>query len=639
MARRLQSDTRCMRHLCILLGVFVASCSGLTESASNNGSVTRRVPAFELAPNTSFGQDANATGFAFDAGVRQDEPKQIIAQVDDLDASTPAAATARDAGDAAQLQAPAEQDSSALDGSTPDGSLELPACPAHPTTFIKVIANLDANAVPPVNEWNDLSVSAASCANFSTTQSIYDAAGRSHTLDMYYANVSAGKWNYHSVIDGVRVEAGSGTLEFGVTGALKRRAVIQPLRLPSEERNPNAEIELDLGSTLDSGGNGKNGIVSYPSASNVSYQYADGNVATLGFSCADIDNLNYFDGRSDVAPQPITGSPDCDVSPSSYLRISANLYSLNTIRPTWDAMSPLSTSNLKAKLNVVDQLGRNVTLDLYFQKLGEMAWQYHFVMDAAISGIEVGTGDLDFNANGSLRHVEVRRPLVIPAPGATSAPVQVDFGPTTDSGGNGVDGVTSFVTASALRQIGVGTISAQCPADQVASCNYDPIGAPRWESKLTTSLTVYGSLPDSASIVTEDWSLTDPSGTSSISLTKSITDSLGRAVDFGLHFRHVSSKTWEYHAVVSLPAGPVELGFGELVFYERGCLQHQQGSSRFRIPFDDGTPAPLITLNLGHPMDEYGDGCYGVVSSPDYDLWQAWLLDDGHPSPITPAKH
>lgn len=100
-------------------------------------------------------------------------------------------------------------------------SIQAPTSSIQPraTQNATITANLDANATPPVNAWGDANSTFASQANFSTTQTVYDTLGNSHTMDIYFRNTAAGAWDWHAVMDGT--DTGStGSLTFGTNGAL-----------------------------------------------------------------------------------------------------------------------------------------------------------------------------------------------------------------------------------------------------------------------------------------------------------------------------------------------------------------------------------------------------------------------------------
>lgn len=144
----------------------------------------------------------------------------------------------------------------------------------HATTTAAVTANLDANATVPANTWGDPNSTFASQSNFSSTQTVYDSLGNSHTMDLYFRNTAAGAWEWHAVMDGA--DTGStGTLTFGTNGALTAIGGNTVTYAPANA-DP-MSITLNFGTASAAGAAPVPGsMTGFGSASNVSSQSQDG---------------------------------------------------------------------------------------------------------------------------------------------------------------------------------------------------------------------------------------------------------------------------------------------------------------------------------------------------------------------------
>lgn len=161
-------------------------------------------------------------------------------------------------------------------------SNSVPNCEARATTRVSIVGNLDAQSIAPPNAWGlSQPYSLQSAANFSTTIVVYGQQGDAATVDTYFAMSDPTVWNYH-VVRGDRgspIEVGSGKLYFTLDGALTHHEVLVPFRLPRTDSSWGPAIELNLGSPLDTGGSGLDGLTSFPLACTVSAQSQDGNPA------------------------------------------------------------------------------------------------------------------------------------------------------------------------------------------------------------------------------------------------------------------------------------------------------------------------------------------------------------------------
>lgn len=139
------------------------------------------------------------------------------------------------------------------------------------------------------------------------------------------------------------------------------------------------------------------------------------------------------------------------------LSITANIDSAAAV-PTaaWDIADPANTSNFSTTMSVYDSLGNAHTMDVYFAKTADNAWDYHVVTNGAdmnppTAGFaEVGNGNLTFTTNGALDTVTTGTAITATfGGGATAAqPITLDFGTSVAAGGTGLDGTTQFAGPS-----------------------------------------------------------------------------------------------------------------------------------------------------------------------------------------------
>jgi len=503
-------------------------------------------------------------------------------------------------------------ESDASDSGTP-GPLPIPVCAGNATTLLVVAANLDANTTAPWNAWGDTDSSWSSQANFSTTVTVYDRPGISNTLDMYYTNRAPGSWRYHAIFNGLPTAA-AGDLTFGADGALQHIEVIQPLIIWGSDGTATA-ITLDFGTPTDQGGTGFDGLTSFPRASNVSYQYADGNASNFEVSCPNarktVPNEVPASATSDMTSLLV-----CPMRVTSVFRVRANLYDQCEIHPVWDPGSPRATSSFHTDLTAVDSQGRPTTLSIYYQKTAADHWTYHVLLDGEVGGGEVGNGTLEFNSDGTLSGTQEQTPLVLPVTDTTPVPITLDFG-------TGADGLTQFQTGSVTIGIQsdgfVGGRRPSCPTGlAVLEKNY-AWATPDSVSEFTTFITVHANLASTRSVA-PDGSIDAPDVTSTLAITKPIFDVLGEPIAFAVYFRSLGERSWDYHALVSAPEGPVEVARGQLTFDISGQVESPPAPQQFRIPFKD-RPSPLLTLDIL---------ATGNLAANAGWAWPSVILQDGH---------
>jgi flagellar hook protein FlgE len=185
--------------------------------------------------------------------------------------------------------------------------------PPKITENIEVNANLDSNAVVKLDStgaplaFDPLDPSGTS--NFSTTITVYDSLGNSHSLDVYFRTQSdtsvtpptgANNWEYHVMSDdavGGPLEVGAGTLVFNTDGSLQANNQTTPVSVDYLGAAPGQLINLDFGTATGGTppGTGLDGVTQFGSPSNVSSQSQDG-YASGDFAGVSVDGQGIVRG-------------------------------------------------------------------------------------------------------------------------------------------------------------------------------------------------------------------------------------------------------------------------------------------------------------------------------------------------------
>lgn len=134
--------------------------------------------------------------------------------------------------------------------------------------------------------------------------------------------------------------------------------------------------------------------------------------------------------------------------------ITANIDS-NATTPAlaWDAQDPSATANFSTTLTVYDSLGNGHSVDVYFRKTADNAWDFHILaagdeLATPVAGnSEIGTGTLTFDTNGALTAVTGNTAAVTFA-GASAQTIDFDLGTPLGAGSTGLDGITQFAGKS-----------------------------------------------------------------------------------------------------------------------------------------------------------------------------------------------
>jgi len=100
--------------------------------------------------------------------------------------------------------------------------LRLDTSEGAPNATTKVTAALNLNAAETAlgGGASDIDITDPSTYNYSTSITVYDSLGQSHTATVYFRKVNTNEWATALAIDGSRVGDGSPNLTFDATGAI-----------------------------------------------------------------------------------------------------------------------------------------------------------------------------------------------------------------------------------------------------------------------------------------------------------------------------------------------------------------------------------------------------------------------------------
>lgn len=123
----------------------------------------------------------------------------------------------------------------------------------------------------------------------------------------------------------------------------------------------------------------------------------------------------------------------------------------------FDPQNPGTTSNLSTSMSVYDSLGKAHTIDLYYTKTANGAWDVHALAKGEDVGgtpgqnVEIGTGQLTFNTSGALQDAQWNPAPTVSFTGANpNQTIAIDVGTSIAAGGTGLGGTTQFGSASAV---------------------------------------------------------------------------------------------------------------------------------------------------------------------------------------------
>jgi flagellar hook protein FlgE len=142
------------------------------------------------------------------------------------------------------------------------------------TTTASMKLNLDAGSVTPA-AFDPTDPNATS--NYATSATVYDSLGKSHHVETFFRNAGAGAWEWHAMVDGgdltagtagTLTEIGNGTMTFNTDGSLQTQAVVAS-SADFLNATPGQTIAFSFGDDIASGGTGFAGTTQYAAASSV----------------------------------------------------------------------------------------------------------------------------------------------------------------------------------------------------------------------------------------------------------------------------------------------------------------------------------------------------------------------------------
>jgi len=129
-------------------------------------------------------------------------------------------------------------------------------------------------------------------SNYSTGVTVFDSAGNSHNLTMYFVKSGDNQWNWHAMAKGeemvggqkgVGVVGATGTLQFTIDGKLQSQTINSNAFNFAKGAQPDQAIEFKFGDDILGGGTGLKGATQYGSVSDIYKHTQDGYTAgTIG---------------------------------------------------------------------------------------------------------------------------------------------------------------------------------------------------------------------------------------------------------------------------------------------------------------------------------------------------------------------
>lgn len=357
-------------------------------------------------------------------------------------------------------------------------------------------------------------------------------------------------------MDGTAFVIGEGHLDFDEHGVATVEE-IQELRLLTAS-GPGHAVALDL-----------SGVTQLAEPSSVSWQDLDGSEARWGTACATSQ------------PLPTEAAVKCGAAATTRVALRANLAPATPVaNEPWDPLASAADFTLPLRAN--DAQGTIVDFELGLRKSSATTWDYHVLLSGDAPGLEVASGSLAFNPNGSLDSVTTARRLRLPNhDGVRGEPIELDFGAGTAAGGNGVDGVTSLPGGSfeVWQQHDGAVLDCLQPAPTPP---LPPSRLPGCAGEHTTAVSMYFNLDPATAL----------SDTTAYSASVTVYDPALTPQTLELNFRHVEARRWQCQVVAS----SVEVGVVDLEFTANGALESIENIPELRLPLADGSAGPPIRL-------------------------------------------
>lgn len=185
--------------------------------------------------------------------------------------------------------------------------LERSIIDAKKTEKVDMSMNLDIRSDKLEKEFDIAHPTESS--NYSTGITVYDSAGNSHNLTMYFNKQEDNTWTWRAVGKGDEMVGGTkgqgvigaqGTLKFSIDGKLESQTVSQNAFNFTKGAQPDQAINFSFGDDILSGGTGLKGSTQYGSASDI-YRttqdgYTAGTIGGLSFSDDGVLAASYTNG-------------------------------------------------------------------------------------------------------------------------------------------------------------------------------------------------------------------------------------------------------------------------------------------------------------------------------------------------------
>lgn len=203
--------------------------------------------------------------------------------------------TVDDRGVLVHVGGPAVKAFPAGDAGRDPRTLTLPVMdPPAATTVVGWALNLNSDAA--IQRWDATDPEGTS--SFTSTVSVYDALGVEHRLQVFFAKVALGAWEWHGMLDGSELAGGTdgtrqvvadGGLTFNTDGTLQAQtrgnAQLRPRGVAGAQ-----DVRFHFGDDRASGGTGLAGASQFASASSATWIGQDG-TATGYPSRIDVERL------------------------------------------------------------------------------------------------------------------------------------------------------------------------------------------------------------------------------------------------------------------------------------------------------------------------------------------------------------
>jgi flagellar hook protein FlgE len=183
--------------------------------------------------------------------------------------------------------------------------------PAKATDNVKIMMNLDSRA--DVQQFDPANPEKTS--QFNSAVTVYDNVGTQRLVTVYFNKTADNLWSYHAMVDGKdaaggtegqMVEMANGQLQFNAKGQLQAELPGLNSFNFSNGAEPNQQIALDFGESVNEGGDGNAAATQYGSDTSIARHsqngYRAGTLGSLSFNDEGILTATYDNGETlDVA--------------------------------------------------------------------------------------------------------------------------------------------------------------------------------------------------------------------------------------------------------------------------------------------------------------------------------------------------